>query len=390
MNSKPHVLFISNGAGEDAICAQILKKIKRVTFEAMPLVGEGSSYEGIAPLCGPRKKMPSGGLIAENWLRIFNDLASGLGGLVIKQLLWLRRNRNNYREIVAVGDLWPVIMAILSGIRPITFIGTAKSDYHHAYSALEAWALRTFGVYSLVRDEQTAKSLRAQDVKAKWVGNAMMDGLEPRNLDFSLKENEMGLAMFPGSRQAAYGVLPRLIEIARKTSLRLNRPLCGLIAAAPSIDAAELAAACSASAAEPIFPGWQQLIFSEKDTQPEPARFFLIRDDLAGVLRCSSLALGLAGTAHEQAAGWGIPVVAYEKGGEKQMKWYRSRQKGLLGDALTVAEDDDEAVIEALIGLINDPAERKRRGDIGRVRLGPPGGAAAMAQLIELLAEADI
>lgn len=387
MNLNPHILFISNGAGEDAICAQILKNIKNASFEAMPLVGEGSSYEGIAPLCGPRKKLPSGGLIAENWLRIFKDLAYGLGTLTVKQILWLRQNRSRFREIVAVGDLWPVIMGILSGIRPITFIGTAKSDYHHAYSALEAWALRAFGVYALVRDEQTARSLRSRNVKAKWVGNAMMDGLEPKNLSFSLKDGEIGLALFPGSRQAAYGVLPRLLEIVHKAAARLNRPICGLIAAAPSVNAAELASACRASAAEPVFPGWQQLKNSPAAPASDLTRFFLIKDDLAGVLKYSSLALGLAGTAHEQAAGWGIPVVAYEKGGESRMKWYRARQKGLLGEALTVTEDDDEAVIGALIGLINDPEERKRLGSIGRARLGPPGGAAAMAQIIELLAE---
>ena len=368
------VLFISNGAGEDSIASQIIADLpESLPREAMPLVGEGSAYKDLAPVVGPRQAMPSGGLIQEDWRNLWKDINGGLFCLTLKQIAWLRQQRQRFTQIVAVGDLWPVILAVLSGIRPITFIGTAKSDYHHPYSALEAFILRTFQVHSLVRDEPTAESLRQKGVKAAWVGNAMMDGLVPQELDFKLdKTKEVGLALFPGSRKATYQVLAK----------RLGKDVCAFIAVAPSIDTNELAQACSDfTLGDCPYPGWHTLTDKHETADPQ-ARFFLIKGHLADVLKYSRVALGLAGTAHEQAAGWGIPIVAYEPGGESHLRWYRARQKGLLGDALIVSEDRDPDIVEALFNLIHNEADRQRRAEIGRKRLGPPGGSERMAAII--------
>ncbi len=378
------VLFISNGAGEDSIASQIIADLpESLPREAMPLVGEGSAYNGLAPVVGPRQAMPSGGLIQEDWRNLWKDISEGLCFLTFKQIRWLRKQRQRFDQIVAVGDLWSVILAILSGIRPITFIGTAKSDYHHPYSALEAWVLRTFQVHSIVRDEPTAESLRQKGVKAAWVGNAMMDGLIPQKLDFKLNETkEIGLALFPGSRKATYQVLPRLLKLSQLLAKRLGKEVCAFIAVAPSIDTDKLAEACpSFTLGGCPYPGWNILTNKHETTAPL-VRFFLIKGHLADVLQYSQIALGLAGTAHEQAAGWGIPVVAYEPGGMSQLKWYRARQKGLLGDALIVSEDRDPDIVEALYNLIQDKADRERRSKIGRERLGPPGGSERMAAII--------
>ncbi len=368
---KP-LLVISNGAGEDSIAAQVIRNLPpECSCQVMPLVGCGDAYRGVAELVGPRQNMPSGGL------NILRDLRGGLLGLIVRQLWWLVIHKHEYSKIVAVGDLWPVLLAVCSGIRPVIFIGTAKSDYYHPYSKLEAWVLRTFEVYSVVRDEPTAASLRQKGCQAVYVGNAMMDGLEPQKLNFSLNPQELGLALFPGSRQAAYKVLPRLLELTHQLSVHLGRPICGFIAAAPSIDIKRLAGELSGrQIAETDYPGWLALSSSEN------VRFFLIKDHLADVLKYSQVALGLAGTAHEQAAGWGIPVVAYERGGAKNLRWYRARQKGLLGEALIVTEDRDSDIVEALSLLCTKPEERERRGAVGRERLGAPGGAQRMARII--------
>ena len=376
------LLFLSNGAGEDSIAAQIISCLPQdLPRRALPLVGQGDSFKDLAPLVGPRQSMPSGGLIAQDWRRLGRDLAHGLALLTLRQLSWLRSQRRNFSQLVAVGDLWPVILGALSGIRPLTFIGTAKSNYHHPYSRLEAWVLRAFHVYSLVRDEPTAAHLRRLGVEAQWVGNAMMDGLEPQELDFHLAEREVGLALFPGSRQATYQVLPRLLRLSTKLAAHLERPLCGLVAVAPSIDLHRLAQACADFQLESApYPGWSALS-PLAPTSPK-VRFYLVQGHLADVLANSQVALGLAGTAHEQAAGWGLPVVAFEPQGPHNLPWYRFRQQGLLGEALEVVYDRDSAIIEALARLFLDPQERQRWGQIGRQRLGPPGGAARMAQII--------
>ena len=211
----------------------------------------------------------------------------------------------------------------------------------------------------------------------------MMDGLIPQNLDFSLDETkEVGLALFPGSRKATYQVLPRLLKLSQMLAKRLGKDICAFIAVAPSIDTEKLAQACSDfTLGDCPYPGWHTLTDKGEANAPR-ARFFLIKGHLADVLQYSQVALGLAGTAHEQAAGWGIPVVAYEPGGMSHLKWYRARQKGLLGDSLIVSEDRDADIVEALCNLVQDKAERQRRAEVGRKRLGPPGGSERMAAII--------
>ena len=107
---------------------------------------------------------------------------------------------------------------------------------------------------------------------------------------------------------------------------------------------------------------------------------------LAGVLGdllCqSTLALGQAGTANEQAAGAGVPVVAYDPKGSKGLRWYRARQKGLLGDAVSVVVQQVPAIAGEIQMLLDNSEERERRASVGRERMGPAGGCQRMANAI--------
>ncbi len=382
---RPRVLLVSNGAGEDAIAAEVARRVVGLDLEALPLVGQGVAYRGVAPVVGPRRTMPSGGLIPEALGNLFRDLAGGLAGLVLRQVAWLRRVRREYRLFVAVGDLWPVVLVGLGGLRPILFVGTAKSDHHHAYSGLEALVLRAFGVLALVRDEPTAEHLRRRGVQAAWVGNAMMDGLEPTGADLGVAPDEVCLALLPGSREGTYTALPRMLQaytLLAEGQTPTPRALVGL---APSVDLERLGMSC---------PGWtmaptgRQVGAVAELRGPAPP-VMLVRGAFADVLHSSVVAFGLAGTANEQAAGLGLPVVAFEPGGESRLGWYRGRQKGLLGEALSVVEDDPAEVAVELRRLLEDPAERARRGAVGRERLGPPGGAAGMARVMERMARGE-
>ena len=309
---QPRVLLLSNGAGEDSIAVQIIRQLQKVDCEAMPLVGTGVGYADIAPLIGPRRILPSGGLVPEDYTRITRDIMKGgMLSLIYQQFRCLRRMRHHYDAVVAVGDMWAVIMAVLGGIRPVLFIGTAKSAYHHEYSRLEAAFLRTFRIRALVRDEITAVRLRKHGVIAAWVGNAIMDGLEPSGCDLGLKDNEAGLAMFPGSREGTYRALSPmlaayriLLEHALQNGSVIPRALVML---APSVNMARLASSC---------PGyhWKDL---ECDTgivgelshgHDDKYPIQLVRGVMADVLSASRVAIGQAGTAHEQAAGFGLPV----------------------------------------------------------------------------------
>ena len=384
--NAPRVLLVSNGAGEDAIAREVACRAKGLDLDALPLVGQGVAYEGVARRVGPRRSMPSGGLIPEALGNLLRDLAGGLAGLVLRQVAWLRRERRDYRLFVAVGDLWPVVVAGLGGARPLVFIGTAKSDHHHPYSALEALVLRLFTVLALVRDEPTAASLRRSGVRAAWVGNAMMDGLEVTGAELGVAPEEVCLAFLPGSREGTYSALPRMLEAYAVLAGQMDSAPRALVGLAPSVDLERLGGGC---------PGWTMVPTGRERGAVAELRgpappVMLVQKAFPDVLQRSTVAFGLAGTAHEQAAGLGLPVVAFEPGGESRLGWYRGRQKGLLGEALRVVEDDPVEVAAELRRLLEDPAERVRRGQVGRERLGPPGGGRAMADILERLARGEV
>lgn len=374
------VLFLSNGAGEDAIAAEIARRTRGLDLQAMPVVGAGAAWRGVAEVVGPQQVLPSGGLIPESYWRLWRDLRDGLAGLVVRQLLFLRRQRP--AVTVAVGDLWPVALAALAGRRPLVFVGTAKSDHHHPYSGLEAWVLRRFVDLALVRDEPTAAHLRGRGAPAAWVGNAMMDGLEPTGAPLGVGPDEVCVALFPGSREGTYSALPPMLEAYRRLCAAL--PVRALVALAPSVDLERLGAAS----------GWTLVrtgrsVGAVAELQGPAPPVQLVQGAFADVLHRSVVAFGQAGTANEQAAGLGLPVVAMEPGGESRLGWYRGRQKGLLGEALRVVEDDPQAAADELRLLLQDAAERARRGAVGRERLGPPGGGVAMARVLERYARGE-
>jgi uncharacterized protein (TIGR03492 family) len=93
--------------------------------------------------------------------------------------------------------------------------------------------------------------------------------------------------------------------------------------------------------------------------------------------------VGLAGTANEQAAALGTPVVAFTpRGAVQYTAAFLRLQHRLLGDALVPAADWEEAA-GLTVGLLRDADERARRGRVGRERMGPPGGIPAIAAEVE-------
>jgi uncharacterized protein (TIGR03492 family) len=87
----------------------------------------------------------------------------------------------------------------------------------------------------------------------------------------------------------------------------------------------------------------------------------------------------MAGAAHEQAAGLGRPIVAFPGAGPQFTAAFLAEQQRLLGDALVATRSPEEAA-SAVLRLLGDPADRERRGRVGRARQGGPGGAAAIAR----------
>jgi tetraacyldisaccharide 4'-kinase len=351
------VLFVTNGHGEVSIAARIAREVRAlapVTTDHLPLVGERFAHAGF-PGVGPQRAMPSGGLVAMGNVRAFGrDLLAGWLGLFASQLRFLGSVRRRYAAVVAVGDAYATALARRSGL-PLIFVGTAKSVYVAPYDVIErriiAPSARIF-----VRDAATADALRRHGLRAEAPGNVIVDLLaEERRYAWP---GAVRIAILPGSRERAYADAERIADITERVAARMPG-VAAVLSIAPTLETARFA---------PLL-----------ERHPELGVWF---DGIGGILDGATLAIGQAGTANEAAAASGVPVVALELSGDHRSGWYRMRQERLLADAMLIVPGEPAAAADAIVALLNDPVRRARMGAAGRERMGPAGGAVAIARAV--------
>lgn len=356
------ILFVSNGHGEAAIAARIAVEARALAplrTEHLALVGErlgGGEFVDV----GPQQAMPSGGLVAMGNVRaLARDLGAGLAGLFARQIAFLRAARGRYAAVIAVGDAYACALARLARA-PLAYVGTAKSVYVAPYGAGERRILRG-AARIFVRDAATASELRAHGLAAEAPGNVIVDLLAtPTRVAW---QTPLRLAILPGSRERAYADAVRIAAVVVALRGRAGA-LDAVLSIAPNLDERRFAPALELG----------------------DLRAWL--GPLGGVLHGATLALGQSGTANEAAAAQGVPVVALELEGAPRDAWYRKRQMGLLGEALTLVPGEPESAADAVSALLRDVARRERMSAVGRERMGGPGGARAIAQAVVDLAGA--
>jgi uncharacterized protein (TIGR03492 family) len=378
-------LFVANGHGETAIAARVAQELETQATEALgldllPLVGTGASAAPLA-VVGPRRAMPSGGLVAMGNVRAFaQDLGAGFIALLAAQVAFLRSVRRRYDLVVAVGDAYALALAL--GARTGTvFVGTAKSAFVAPYGPFERTLLRR-ARRTFVRDAPTAERLRKQGVDAEAPGNVISDliapGAEPVHLPDGTPRRRIGI--LPGSRQGAYADGVRLARIAR--GLASLRPDVGaLLSVAPTLDAERFERTLRNDGWD-VGPGAGDTAFTAR---AGAAHLLAWAGPLGALLAASEVVLGQAGTANEQAAALGLPVIALGVAGAEPEDWYRMRQRRLLGDALLLVPPEPELGAAAIAGLLDDEPRLEDMRAAGRARMGGRGGAAAIArELLEL------
>ena len=377
------ILFVSNGNGEVAIAERIARDL-RVLSPALelahfPLVGESRS--NVWHEVGPRALMPSGGLIAMGNVRnIAKDLRGGLIGLTLAQRAFLVRARGTYARLVAVGDVFALLMA-LAAHAPTTYVGTAKSVRVAPYGAVERMVLRRAdGVF--VRDEATAQYLQERGVPARAPGNVIVDlfaGEDDPAAEAALAGFDPALALFPGSRASAYADARFLLEVLRRIGAAYPRAGAE-VSLAPLLDPARFAAEFRAGGFEVEERDDVRVPLVIRDGDRVLARAW--RGGIGALLQRACLVLGQAGTANEAAAAAGVPVVAFERDRDRKTAWYRMRQHGLRGEALAVLPGAPPLAAAGVEALLADPVRRAEMGALGRERMGGPGGALAIARAI--------
>jgi len=361
------VLFVTNGHGEVAIAERIAAELRLLgdwRTDHFPLVGAAFARPDF-PDVGPQARMPSGGLVAMGNVRAFaEDLRAGFAALWFRQRAFLRGSAGRYRLVVAVGDVYALILARFART-PLVYVGTAKSAYVAPYGPLERRLLR--GARAIfVRDARTAEALRAAGVPAEAPGNVIVDlAASPQTFVWNAP---FRLALLPGSRERAYADGQRLVAVAR--AVRALRPdVDAALSIAPGLDPARFAPFLAPASAPDL----------ELPVRPWTG-------DVGALIREATLAIGQAGTANEAAAASGIPVVALDLADARRSDWYRMRQGRLLGEALAIVPGTVAGAAAAIADLLGDEGRRARMGAVGRERMGPPGGARAIARRIASLA----
>ena len=400
------LLVLSNGHGEDLIALRVIEALKRrrpaLAVSVLPLVGEGGAYAaaeqaGLLQRVGPCQPLPSGGFSNQSLRGLLSDLWAGVLGLSWSQWRLVRRWGRSGDPVLAVGDLLPLLMAWAGG-GAYGFIGTPKSDYTWAsgpgsaglaavYHRLKSsewdpweWILMAQRRCRLVamRDALTARGLRRHGVPALAPGNPMMDGLAADPPPQSVRSSRR-LLLLGGSRMPeALGNLERLLA-----GLALHQAHEPLVLLAPT-------------GSRPTPGEWapvlQRLGF-EQCSPPADVRasaawrrgttVLLIGPGcFAPWAAWAELALAAAGTATEQAVGLGIPALSLPGPGPQFKRGFAERQSRLLGGAVRVCLTP-EVLAERLDLLLREPLLRRQLGAIGRRRMGPPGGSAALAALVE-------
>ena len=367
------LLVVSNGYGEDLEVAQVIRALPSaaVAVSAYPLVGLGRAYPPTVPLLDPRREFPSGGFgMRAGWAALGADIRSGWLRFWAAQRRTLRAQRGQVDLVVAAGDVYCLMMAARAGA-PTVYVALPKSEYIGPHSPVEMWMIRRTASQVFTRDEVTAAALRRRGIPAQYVGFTLMDTLAPSGETFAIPAECQVLTLLPGSKPAAFQNLLLLLRAASAAAGGLAS-VAVLVAWTPGLSRDRLR--------ETVEAGGGRWLDANR-FQFGGIEATVTTDHFADALVRATVVLGMAGAAHEQAAGLGKPVVAFPGTGPQFTARFLVEQQRLLGDALAVAAGPDEAG-EAAAVLLADPAERNRRGEAGRERQGGPGGAAAIARYL--------
>jgi len=412
MSPSQKLLLLSNGHGEDTIAIQIgqawselVQASSAETLAALPLVGEGHSYQKLGiPLIGPVKAMPSGGFNNMDARELWRDVRGGLWGLTQAQLGSLRQWAQQGGNILAVGDIVPLALAWLSGAA-YGFVGTAKSEYYlrqpsgewlsttapwerwlgSAYYPWERWLMtRPLCRAVFPRDRLTHETLLNQGVPSQALGNPMMDGLG--DCQYSPAPLQPGqtltLLLLPGSRSPEAERNWRMIlqSLASVMDCFPDRPIKFLAAIAPSLTLDPFINSVGDHPWQPV----KTDSFADDPVhhwQRQNARLTLSQQGFTDYLHQSQGAIAMAGTATEQFVGLGKPVVTLPGEGPQFNPYFARRQTWLLGESVILVDRPDQ-VGATFNQLLQDGQRLTAIARNGRERLGEAGAAQRIAEYL--------
>ncbi len=353
------LLLLTNGYGEDTIAKYIIDNLYELgvkDIEVFPLVTKGDVFENVK-IVGPVRVFPSSGI--SGFLNFFNfikDIKAGLFGHIKQQIKFLK-SLNDDLYFVAVGDVYPILLLYFSGkIRKSFFVATAKSIKTEPFNFLEISLMKNM-IANFVRDEMTLKWI----VSRYGLGNVYFEGNPVLDLPRVEVDDEKFLNVLKYYKNII--ILPGRKDVAVEN-------LRNLIAFVPHL----IEKGFCFTVVVPHFYPLDEIVRLVKEFENV---FIFDSKYYRFLLENSFLVWGFGGSANEQAAGFGLPVISlYSK------SWYRQRQKKLLRDSLILVRNWEEFYTQTM-SLVNDVNRYVYLSNVGRREMGNLGGARNIARFIQ-------
>ncbi|MDI6795597.1 MAG: lipid-A-disaccharide synthase-related protein [Desulfatibacillaceae bacterium] len=383
----PRILVVSNGHGEDLMACSILDRFYKLCpnccVTAWPMVGSGSQYalRGIETI-GPSSRLPSQGFGTLDARLFARDIAAGWIGLHIAQAQAARGLAGRYDVALAVGDVEVMAACVLARL-PFFFVGCAKSVYYRrGYTALEKYLLKKYALLSFARDEPTAIWMKKQGMACRFEGTPCMDNLEPTGRFPHIRKGSPVLALLPGSRKGLAANTRTLFEVLSLAQELggFDPPLTGLLAAVQEWDLERFLSGG-------LPQGWQELEAQQEKglckafVHKNRARILVYKDRFADILNACQMAVGLAGTANEQAVGLGKPLVTFPAKGPMGKNYVKMKME-LFGQSAVATKACPKAAAMAVVDILKNPQKQAAMGMEGKTRMGGPGASAAIAKTL--------
>jgi uncharacterized protein (TIGR03492 family) len=384
------VLFLSNGHGEDVNASAIARALQQldstIQIGAMPTVGTGNAYRQLGiEIIGPTKaEIPSGGFSYASFWLLVADIADGLLGRLLRQVAAVRRYARDADLILVMGDEVVLAIAALTGRPFFCFLCSTSAHYE---KQLRIFRLRRSLLSNrhcqriYTRDAFTADCMQVQGFNQTFfVGNPFMDALIPS--DLTIPEHPPAIALLPGSRQPESAAnLGILLELVLAMARQSQQPVQYWLALTPNFLLGD------PSPLQKMTGGWQ--IQADCLEHPE-AKVYFSTQAFADILERSTVVVGMAGTAIEQAVGLGKAVVQIPGKGPQFTYNFAEAQSRLLGESVVTigreaatGETIKEAA-ETIHRILGDAAYLNNCRIQGQTRVGGKGAAEKIAREISI------
>ncbi|MGC8765803.1 MAG: lipid-A-disaccharide synthase-related protein [Brevinematia bacterium] len=382
-------LFVSNCYGEDIAASLIARSLVEIATEksleldvyGASLISSGEEYtkRGIR-LVFSSSLPPSGGFPTKSISGFFADFFSGSLFNIFSFLKRLEELKGEIDIIFVVGDVFLLyLVRKIFKKEMVIFFALAKSDYFMPHYRIEKKYIKKNADLVFARDSLTAENLREYGINAFYLGNPLIDCLDPEGLRLDLPLDKKVIGILPGSRKESYKNFLLILNLIKK----IERKDLIFVAAFPKTLDERYLKNCLINAG-----------YSYVDSTPFPEiiikenKVIITKGYFVDVVDMSTILIGLAGTANEQAAGRGKPVISFRGCGPQTTPQRMKEQERLMGGAIKFVRDYPDGVIREILFLLENEKERERRGKIGRERMGELGAAKKIAEFLFSLKKA--